>query len=383
MERKKLLFLNCTLGLGGVERSLCDVLRNIDYNKYDVDLYLDSSTGSLVSQIPCSVRIVYPNMDETFGKFSTIIKPLIKKGEYKKIFLRVVKKMASIFGYGVYWLLKPVYSKYGYYDAVIAYREGEITQFAYRAFKWSNFIGWWHYGGLPECNNEYKELKKIKSLVAVSEQSKKALMQRFDYLANKVVTIPNIIDSENIKEMASSFNPPYKDGVMHLVTVSRLSPEKHLENVIYCAKYLLSKGIEFQWHIIGCGLIYEELRNCILQDQLEQNVILEGGQPNPYPYIKNAYLYVHSSYVESQGLTILEAMALGVPCVVTKSLGPCEFIEDGVNGILTEQSPESLAEKVMEILTDQKLYEQIKMNTYCPEQFAPECIMKQIEDLLD
>ena len=62
--------------------------------------------------------------------------------------------------------------------------------------------------------------------------------------------------------------------------------------------------------------------------------------------MKYADLFVHPSYVESQGLTVLEAMALGVPCVVTKSRGPCEFIEDGVNGLLTEQSPESLAEEV-------------------------------------
>ena len=76
-------------------------------------------------------------------------------------------------------------------------------------------------------------------------------------------------------------------------------------------------------------------------------------------------------------------MALGIPCVVTKSLGPCEFIEDGSNGILTEQSPESLSEKVLEILTNRELYEDIKSNTCCPEQFAPENVMKSMETLLE
>ena len=67
--------------------------------------------------------------------------------------------------------------------------------------------------------------------------------------------------------------------------------------------------------------------------------------------------------------------------MVTKSRGPCEFIEDGVNGLLTEQSPESLTEKVLEILRDRALYQRIKENTRCPEQFMPETVMKKIEDL--
>ena len=112
-------------------------------------------------------------------------------------------------------------------------------------------------------------------------------------------------------------------------------------------------------------------------------MILEGSKANPYPYMRYADLYVHPSYVESQGLTILEAMAFGIPCVVTKSRGPCEFIEDGINGLLTEQTPESLTEKVLTILNDKELYQQVKENTKCPEQFRPDQVMKQIEALID
>ena len=183
--------------------------------------------------------------------------------------------------------------------------------------------------------------------------------------------------------MAKEANVIYRADTFHLVTVARLSPEKHLENIIICAKKLEINGIDFEWHIIGGGLLYEKLRADIIENQLDSRVILEGEQKNPYPYISNAHLYVHTSYIESQGLTILEAMALGVPCVVTKSLGPCEFIEDGVNGILTEQNPESLTGKVLEMLTNRELYEHIRANTRCPEQFAPENVMRKIEELLE
>ena len=76
-------------------------------------------------------------------------------------------------------------------------------------------------------------------------------------------------------------------------------------------------------------------------------------------------------------------MALGVPCVVTKSLGPCEFIEDGVNGVLTEQNPESLAEKVLKMLSNREMYECIKANTHCPKQIAPENVIQRIAAALE
>ena len=142
-------------------------------------------------------------------------------------------------------------------------------------------------------------------------------------------------------------------------------------------------GIDFAWHVIGDGPERSKLETLIAENDLKDHVILDGSKTNPYPYMKYADLFVHPSYVESQGLTVLEAMALGVPCVVTKSRGPCEFIEDGVNGLLTEQSPESLTEKVLSILTDKTLFQSIKENTVCPEQFAPDRVMKQIEELID
>ena len=137
------------------------------------------------------------------------------------------------------------------------------------------------------------------------------------------------------------------------------------------------------WHIVGEGPERSQLETLIAENDLKDHVILDGSKTNPYPYMKYADLFVHPSYVESQGLTVLEAMALGVPCVVTKSRGPCEFIEDGVNGLLTEQSPESLTEKVLAILNDKELYQRIKKNTKCPEQFRPDQVMKQIESLID
>lgn len=75
-------------------------------------------------------------------------------------------------------------------------------------------------------------------------------------------------------------------------------------------------------------------------------------------------------------------MSLGVPCVVTKSLGPSEFIRDGENGLLVEQGWEPLARGVERMLTDRALYEKIRANTRCPEEFSPTRVMEKIEGVL-
>ena len=207
------------------------------------------------------------------------------------------------------------------------------------------------------------------------------LQEKLPEIESKLVCIPNMLDAVAIGQKAG--NSPYTGDILHIVSVGRLAPEKHFENIIPAAKALLETGTDFAWHVIGDGFERSKLEALIAENDLKDHVILDGSKTNPYPYMKYADLFVHPSYVESQGLTVLEAMALGVPCVVTKSRGPCEFIEDGINGLLTEQSPESLTEKVLSILTDKTLFQSIKENTVCPEQFAPDRVMKQIEELID
>ena len=215
----------------------------------------------------------------------------------------------------------------------------------------------------------------------VSRACREMLQDHLPELADKLICVPNMLDASAILQKVE--HTPYAKNNLCIVSVGRFAPEKHFENIVPAAKALQAMNLAFMWHIVGDGSERARVEILITENGLKDYVILEGSKTNPYPYMKYADLFVHPSYIESQGLTVLEAMALGVPCVVTKSRGPCEFIEDGINGLLTEQSPESLAEKVLSILTDKTLYQSIKENTVCPEQFAPDRVMKQIEELID
>ena len=380
----RVLFINGHLNTGGVEKSLLDILQHLNYDQYEVDLLLLEEMGDYAPMLPPQVHVRLRCLKNTYGPFLKSILRCIQRQDWLCLRMRVIFLLMRLLGQEKISLAKGMLTEGKHYDCVIGYRRGICTQIASFAVNADRRLSWWHHGTVNVESRSYlKEVAPCDKIAAVSDAAKQMLTDAFPVLAEKLVTIPNMLDVLKIKKQASAFVPYDKNHILHIVSVGGLVPEKHFQNAIRAAKELKKEKIAFQWHLLGDGMLHDMLLHYASEEDMADCFIFEGNQPNPYPYIKNADLFVHPSYVESQGIVILEAMALGVPCVVTKSLGPCGFIEDGVNGLLTEQSPESLTERVLEILRDRTLYQRIKENTRCPEQFMPETVMKKIEALLE
>ncbi len=380
----KLLFINGHLNTGGVEKSLVDILTHIDTQKHDVDLLLLEELGDYADLLPPEIHINFKCLKNTYGSLGTCLIRCIQQKDWLCLKMRLIFLIMKLLGEEKISLAQKLLTDGKHYDCVIGFRRGICTQIASNAVNTDCRITWWHHGEFnTDPDSYYREVKNCDSIVAVSNACKEFLSKEVPAITDRIVTIPNMLDVQKVQRKSEAFMPYQNTGILHIVSVGGLVPEKHFCNAILAAKELKRKNIRFQWHLVGEGCMQQELEQQILNAGVEDCFIMEGNQPNPYPYMKYADLFVHPSYVESQGIVVMEAMALGVPCIVTKSLGPCEFIEDGVNGILTEQSPESLTEKILEILSNQELYNQIKANTACPEQFLPEQVMGQIEVLLE
>ena len=376
---KKLLFINGHLNTGGVEKSLLDILKHLDYEKYEVDLLLLEELGDYASEIPEQVHVQLRCLKNTYGSVPSSLLRCIRQRDWFCFRMRLIFLMMKLFGQKEIRFARKFLTGNQHYDCVIGFRPGICTQIAAFAANADKRITWWHHGEINVEHNSYLEVANACDQIAVvSEACRSMLADAFPTLERKLTIVPNMLDVNSVCDKAETFQPYAQSDMLHIVTLCRLSPEKHIENAVFAAQKLKEKGITFQWHVVGGGSIENDLRNAAAAANVQDVFLFEGNQPNPYPYLINADLFVHPSYVESQGIVVLEAMALGVPCVVTKSLGPCEFVEDGVNGVLTKQSPESLAEKVIEILTDRALYERIKANTHCPEQFASSKVMNLI-----
>ena len=381
-EKQKILFINGHLNAGGVERSLVDILKHMDYTKYAVDLLLLEDTGDYASELPPEVNVLFRDLHNTYGSFASSVRRCIAARDWMCLRLRTLFLLQKFLGSRALKSAATLLLGEHHYDCVIGFRPGICADLAGYSVKAKRRITWWHHGEFYVDRVAYGAMcSRMDAVAVVSRACREMLQDHLPELADKLICVPNMLDASAILQKVE--HTPYAKNNLCIVSVGRFAPEKHFENIVPAAKALQAMNLAFMWHIVGDGSERARVEILITENGLKDYVILEGSKTNPYPYMKYADLFVHPSYIESQGLTVLEAMALGVPCVVTKSRGPCEFIEDGINGLLTEQSPESLAEKVLSILTDKTLYQSIKENTVCPEQFAPDRVMKQIEELID
>lgn len=93
--KKKLLIAVYNLEIGGIERSLINMLENMDYEKVDVDLLIYHHTGELLEEIPNQVNVL-PQV-EKYSTFRKPIKQCFKEGHYSIGSIRVLSKMFTMF----------------------------------------------------------------------------------------------------------------------------------------------------------------------------------------------------------------------------------------------------------------------------------------------
>ena len=382
--KKKLLFINGHLNTGGVEKSLLDILQHLDYGKYEVDLLLLEELGDYAPELPPQVNVVFRDLTGTYGSVFKCILRSIAKFDWFSLRVRLIFLSMKFWGQKQIRLAKKLLIGSKHYDCVVGFRPGICTQIAAFACNADRRITWWHHG---ECNVDkeyYLEAAQCCDVVAVvSGACRNLLIHEFPSLERKLAVVHNILDREAVLQKADAFDPYIENGLLNLVSVGRLAPEKHFDNAIYAARKLKNAGIAFQWHLVGDGVLREELLAKAEEMGVTDCFVFEGNQVNPYPYMKHADLFVHPSYVESFGIVVTEALALGVPCIVTKSIGVMDFLQDGENALLTEQNPDDLAEKVLQVMENQELRQHLKRNACCPEQFLPGVVMKKIESLLE
>lgn len=386
MKKSKIIFVNGHMQYGGVEKSLLSVLQNLDYRKYDVDLLLIEGKGEYYNQIPHQVKVLNKNLKNTHGSFINSIKNSFKERDLLSIFAKLIFISQRIIHPSMMRLLKYPLSKFKKYDFAIAFRPGLSTSIVEYAVNSKEKTSWWHHGEMNLSDSQLKEFektcKKFKKLVVVSKSSKELLSQHIPSIKKYITVIPNMIDVKDILNMSKELKPNFDKTKMNFVTVCRISPEKHIENVIYSSELLLQRGFKnFDWYVIGDGEELEKMKELSKSKKTTENVHFEGRNAKPYAYMKHADLYIHTSYIESQGLSILEAMSLKTPCIITDNAGIREYANKE-NSMIIEKGATHISDAIIRIANDKELYRTLKQNTKCPVRFDSNHIMKLIDQFL-
>lgn len=193
--------------------------------------------------------------------------------------------------------------------------------------------------------------------ICVSDAVRNRVVRDYGYPEKKTVTIPNSVDVKYFARGAAIWNtPPILADAGRgpvAVCISLLVPVKRLDLLIQAMKKVTARFPQSRCVILGDGLLEGELRALVRELGLERNVLLAGRTNDVRPYLAAADLFVLSSEREGLPLSMLEAMAFGLPCVATDAGGNREVLRDGVNGLLVGiGSHEVLADAIGRLFAD-------------------------------
>lgn len=154
-----------------------------------------------------------------------------------------------------------------------------------------------------------------------------------------------------------SFRPP-RQQVTRLFTSARLSPEKGIEFLINALALLSNRGLTLELRLAGDGPQRETLEKLSAELGVSNNVTFLGNlaERQIVDELTEADIFVLPSLAEGVPVSLMEAMAIGVPVIATNIAGTSELVEEGKNGILVRPTDaEALANAIANIVGDHNL----------------------------
>lgn len=376
---KNVLIASFDMEVGGVERSLISMLDNFDYKNYVVDLMLHRHQGDFMDLVTNKVNL----LDEIsqYTTFRKSIGEIFKDKQYSIGLVRIVSKInANLIG-RTKRITEPGYYqmqlmwKYALpflpkvdkeYDVAISYLWPHY--FIADKIRAKKKIAWIHtdYSTIePDKSMDLKMWNKFEYIVAVSEACKNSFLKKYSKLENKVVVIENITSPEFIRKMANENieNPMTNDNRFKIITVARLSHAKGIDNAVRALKMLKDRGYnDIAWYVVGYGGDEVMIKDLIKNLKLEANFILLGKQTNPYPYMKEADLYVQPSRYEGKAVTVGEAQILSKPVMITNYTTAKSQVRNGFDGYIIELSIEGIASGIEKLYKDSVMRKKLTNN---------------------
>lgn len=182
------------------------------------------------------------------------------------------------------------------------------------------------------------------------------------------------------------FRTAYKGERRDIVTVGRLDPQKNHAMLIR-AFARMADSIPDDLRIYGEGELENELRSLSASLGMEKRVRLMGLSSNVAEDIKDARLFVLPSDYEGMPNALLEAMALGLPCISTDCPcgGPATVIRSGENGLLVPVGDEqALAEAMLKLIRDDGFAARLGRNAgISAQRFLPEAVFSDWKSYME
>lgn len=342
---KNLVIRSGSLRMGGLERVLIEMLQSLDRSRYNISLIIEDNSGKenvFLDQVPEGIDIYFLKPESLIEK--THYHRERKKNLYHKLMYNLLmSKEHSFVVNKTKDVLKEIEKKYGEVDVFLDYDWGARRYV--EKLKAKRKIVWIH-NSVPKLLKKEskiirfgKNLAKYDTVVAICDDMKAELEDIYPYLKGKVERVYNPFNFKRILDLSndmSQLNDQQKKLIKdaYIIAVSRLDTvQKDYATLIKGYKLATENGVKERLYIVGDGPDRKEIENLIKESGLEGSIILIGKTTNPYVWMKNSKLFVHSSKYEGFGLVIVEAAILGKAIISSDcKVGPKEILGNGKYG---------------------------------------------------
>lgn len=316
--RLRLAHVSLGLDVGGQERLLVEFARHADRRRFDLVFVSLTSRGRLAPQL------------EALGW------PVLALDTPPGLRPSLVLRLSRLFREQAIDVVHTHDDKPLVYGALAA-----------RLAHVSRIVHTHHHGFLPSVSRRQTFLLSLAArltdaFVCVSQNAARFVIEH-GVPESRVLTLWNGIDLERFPYHGAEPAGP-------ALLVARLSPEKDVATLLHAVALVQRSAPEFRLEIAGDGPCRAELEELCRQFGLERCVYFLGEVSDVPALLRRASLFVLSSLTEGISLTILEAMASGLPVVTTKVGGNPEVVLDGATGRLVPSGdPAALAKALLQV----------------------------------
>lgn len=167
---------------------------------------------------------------------------------------------------------------------------------------------------------------------------------------------------------------------------ARLSAEKGIDRALQAIKLLKTEGVSVHLHVLGDGAEKRNLISLAQKLHLTDDVTFHGFVQDIRPELAKAWLFLFTpTHGEGTSMALVEAMALGIPCVAFDTPSMAEVIVPGETGFLAKDGDvESLASQIKTILLDEELRNSLgsQAKERALRQFSLERLVGELEGFL-
>lgn len=368
-SKKKNLLFHCSFLANGITSAFIALLDALDPNLYNVHIIVEPKTlrsnkdrYEQFTKVPPHIKIICRTVDlvrtpqeqsaisnyQRFGELHNQQFTDVYQGSYLREARRILGSFVP--------------------DAVIEYDGySDFWVSLMLAFKTNNNIAscYQHNQMYDEMKKKYPNLKLVfqmynlfDSIISVSHglaiKNYLDISNHFPLLSETQKSARNLIKLDAINELSNQ--DIEDDALISFIeskdfifsNIARMSVEKNQKGLIEAFANYLSFYPDSGLVLVGSGVLEEELRNQADELGIANSVFFTGQVPNPYSILKKSNCFVLPSFHEGQPITVLEAMSLNIPLIVSDLPGCVEQVKNGY-GLITAPAVDSIASSLLEV----------------------------------